>query len=115
MTIAATVKIFKTLKYFDNNLKINKEKIDTLDPGDTSKIKRLEREALLVNKYLAIFCFKYLNSKTVHTPEEFKFLITSSKVDKVHITKLNKFFPKMTEKEFNDMLIVYDKLNNDPK
>lgn len=114
MSVATNlVKIFKTLRYFDNNLKMLKDKVDEIEIEDHNKQRRLMREALLVNKYLVAHYHFLLNDKTVISPEQFKFLITKSKDSKVYIQTLQKYFPAMGEREFNIYLEVHQKLQNE--
>ena len=113
-SVTNLVKLLKTLKYFNHNLRLLKDKVDLIEVGEVSKQKRLNREAEVVNKYLAIHYYKNLSEKAGITPEEFKFLITRKSTDyKVFIARLQKYFPVMSQEEFDIYIEVYNKLQND--
>lgn len=101
----------KTLKYFDQNFKVNAEKIDLIEKGEEKKLKRLEREYELVNKYITIHVYNSLTTNTLVLKPEFKFKITNSKVPVVEFASINKKFPAMTTEEFDLYNTIYAELN----
>lgn len=103
MTTAKLVKTLKTLKYFDSNFKIDQSKIDTLVAGDTTKQQRLLRELKLTSKYVTVHYYTLLNDKTLHTPQEFRFLITKAAdrgEDVLYLAKFQRKLVTLTEEEF---------------
>ena len=113
MTTANLVKTLKTLKYFDRNFKVDQVKIDTLEKGDSSKQQRLLRELKLTGKYLTVHYYTLLNDKTVHTPQEFRFLITKAAArgeDVLYLAKFQRKLATLTEEEFNIYLQAHAEL-----
>lgn len=107
----AIIKLMQTLHYFDQNLVLDVNKVSNLTEKDINQAKRLQRESILVNKYITIHIYKQLNDKTLLMPQEFKFLITKGTEPIILIKRLNKNFPTMPLEEFETMEKVYDEMN----
>lgn len=105
----------KTLKYFSGNLLLNKDKVDTIKENNLTQQKRFLRELELVNKYLAVHCYNFLNERTLVLPPEFKFIITNATTPYVEIKSINKKFPRMSNEEFDMYLEIYKELQNEAK
>lgn len=114
-TKAKILHTLKTLKYFSSNLKLDKDKVDKIKENNINQQKRFLRELEIVNKYLAIHCYIFLNKRTLVLPEEFKFLITKADTPFVEIKSINKKFPKMTMEEFDMYLEIYKELQSEVK
>lgn len=113
MTTAKLVKTLKTLKYFDSNFKVDQAKIDTLEKGDSSKQQRLLRELKITSKYVTVHYYTLLNDKTLHTPQEFRFLITKAAErgeDVLYISRFQRKLATLTEQEFKTYLEAHAEL-----
>lgn len=112
---ANIIHTIRTLKYFSSNLQIDKEKIDKITEGAVNQQKRFLKELMIVNKYLAVHCYNFLNENTLVMPQEFRFLITKSKDEFVEFKSINKKFPAMSDQEFDQYLDIYKELQSEVK
>lgn len=105
------INTIKKLKYFDQNFKINREKVDTIEKHEEKKLLRLQKEYEIVNKYITIHVYNSLTENTIVLKPEFKHKITQSKEDIVAFASINKKFPAMTLEEFELYDVIYKELN----
>jgi hypothetical protein len=105
----------KNLKFFSGNLLLDKDKVDGIKENNVNLQKRFLRELEIVNKYLAVHCYNFLNPNTLVLPQEFRFLLTKATTPYVEVKSINKKFPKMSDEEFDMYLEIYKELQDEGK